>query len=259
MHDTQQTVPQCTHCGSHEKARFDHGFSMAFQPIFDCATGEIFAHEALARGVDGAGASEVIAQVTTSNRYSFDQNCRTKAIQMASQLGLDGRLSINCMPNAILDPINCLRTTIVAARKHAFPTHRLIFEFTETEKIEDIAQFRSVINAFRHLGFTVAFDDFGAGHANLGLLSDVQPDVVKLDMSLVRGIDRDRTRAAIVDACLRMCAEIEIDVVAEGIETVEEFMHLRDAGVRLFQGYLFGKPQFEGLLHVSDVRLPYHA
>jgi EAL domain-containing protein (putative c-di-GMP-specific phosphodiesterase class I) len=91
----------------------------------------------------------------------------------------------------------------------------------------------------------VAIDDFGAGYSGLNLLADFQPDQIKLDMKLVRGIERHGPRQAIVRAIDQACQDLGIDVIAEGVETVEEYAWLANQGIKLFQGYLFAKPAFE--------------
>ncbi len=93
------------------------------------------------------------------------------------------------------------------------------------------------------MGFRTAIDDFGAGYAGLNLLAAFQPDLVKLDMALVRGIDADRARRTIVDHVVRMCVELGIAVVGEGVETRDEAAALRDLGIDLQQGYLYARPQ----------------
>ena len=251
-----RTSMPCTQCADRDGSRFDQPISMAFQPIFDAATGEVYAHEALVRAPNGDGAAAVLNGVTPQNRYSFDQTCRATAIRMAAALGMNTRLCINCLPNAVLHPRNCLRTTIIAARRYGFPIENIIFEFTESEAIENIDHFKAVVAAYKDLGFRTAFDDFGAGYSGLGLLSDIQPDMVKLDLRMIRNIDHDIARRHIVDACLRMCMDMNIEVIVEGVETPGEFRHLRDAGARLFQGFLLGRPQFAQLLHESDFALP---
>jgi EAL domain-containing protein (putative c-di-GMP-specific phosphodiesterase class I) len=90
-----------------------------------------------------------------------------------------------------------------------------------------------------------AIDDFGAGFAGLNLLADFQPDIIKLDMELIRGIDQSRTRQAIVRGTVGICAELGIKVIAEGVETPDECSALQDLGISLLQGYLFSKPLFE--------------
>jgi EAL domain-containing protein (putative c-di-GMP-specific phosphodiesterase class I) len=92
----------------------------------------------------------------------------------------------------------------------------------------------------------MAIDDFGAGHAGLGLLVEFQPDLIKIDMKIIRGIDTSRARQAVVAGIVRIARTLDITVLAEGIET-EEFLTLKAAGIRLFQGYWFARPAFEAL------------
>jgi len=116
---------------------------------------------------------------------------------------------------------------------------------TEGEVIRDQVRFAEFINQYRSLGLKVAIDDFGAGYSGLNLLANFQPDQIKLDMTLVRGIERHGPRQSIVRAIGQACLELGIDVIAEGVRTMEEYRWLGIAGMRLFQGYLFAKPAFE--------------
>ncbi len=229
-------------------------FSMAFQPIVDLAGGRVHAYEALVRGPAGEPAPSVLARVTAANRYAFDQSCRVRAIELASRLGVVGRgayLSINFIPGAMYRPETCVRVTLATARRHGFPLDRLQFEVTEGERVDDPEHLGAIFREYRARGFRVAIDDFGAGYAGLGLLARFQPDVIKLDMELIRGLDGDRVRRAIVGAVLSVCAELDITAVAEGVETRAELDALRDLGVNLVQGYLFARPAFEALPEVS--------
>ena len=228
---------------------FDFEFSMAFQPIVNVRTGGIFAHEALVRGPAGQGAGTVLAKVEQANRYAFDQQCRVKAIELASQLYTladDTKLSINFMPNAVYEPRACIRLTLATAMKCKFPLDRIIFEFTENEQL-DTAHVLNILRSYRDMGFKTAIDDFGAGHAGLALLAKFQPDIVKLDMELIRGIDGDLVKRTIVKNTIRMLDDLGITPLCEGIETSEELYVLRDLGVELMQGYLLAKPAFEAL------------
>lgn len=225
---------------------------MAFQPILrhGSAGQEVYAYEALVRGPGGEGAGSVLTQVTDGNRYAFDQACRVRAIEMAAGLGLGATgaaLSINFMPNAVYEPRACIRASLAAAEKVGMPRERLVFEFTENEAVRDTAHLLRILACYREIGFRTAIDDFGAGHSGLSLLADFQPDTVKLDMALVRGLDRDRVRRTIIRHVAALCEELGCAVVAEGVETPEEFRALQDLGITLFQGYLIGRPGFESL------------
>lgn len=244
----------CEGCTTSSKLDFD--FSMAFQPIYDAVAGRVWGYEALVRGVSGEGAFHVLSQVAPEQKYRFDQDCRVKAIELASRLfpaGEDLILSINFMPNAVYEPAACLRATLLAARRCNFPTSSIMFEFTENEEVFDTSHLTNIITEYRKHGFTTAIDDFGAGHAGLGLLVDFQPDLIKIDMKLIRGIEASPARQAVVTGIIGIAGELGITVLAEGIETEAEFLVLKDAGIRLFQGYWFAKPAFEELPRIDSV------
>ncbi|MDO9337336.1 MAG: EAL domain-containing protein [Caulobacter sp.] len=244
----------CTGCK--DGTGFELPITMAFQPIVDVRSETVFAYEALVRGQDGRGAGAVLAEVSPENRYAFDQQCRTTAIEEAAGLDLaaDGaNLSINFLPNAVYEPKACIRLTLAAAMRTGFPLNRIIFEFTEDESV-DAHHLLNILRTYRSMGFKTAIDDFGAGYAGLGLLSLFQPDIVKLDMALIRGIDRDRVKRTIVGHTLAMLRDLGIEPVCEGIETVDEHDALRDLGVSLMQGYLLAKPQTAALPAVTWVR-----
>jgi EAL domain-containing protein (putative c-di-GMP-specific phosphodiesterase class I) len=241
----------CAGCRAGEG--FETPFTMAFQPIVDMRTRTVFAYEALVRGTEGQGAPTILETVNTHNRYAFDQGCRVKAIDLAAGLGLAEQgalLSINFLPNAVYDPAACIRLTLVTARRNGFPLDRLLFEFTESERVEHDHLGR-IIAAYKALGFRTAIDDFGAGYSGLTLLAKFQPDIVKLDMELVRDIDTDRVKRLLVSGMVGVCREIGVEVLAEGIETQDEHQALLDLGVWLQQGFLLAKPGFECLPQVA--------
>lgn len=243
--------PRTSGCaGCREGEAFEIAFSMAFQPIVDVDRGEPYAYEALVRGPGGEGAFTVLDQLTSANRYAFDQACRVKAIETAMKAGLmntPARLSINFLPNAVYSPVACIQTTLRSAAAVSMPLDRLIFEFTEGEEMASPAHVETIIDTYKRIGFAVAIDDFGAGHAGLDLFARFQPDLIKIDMDLIRAIDSDTRRQAIVRAIVAMCAELETTVIAEGIETPEEARKLHALGIRLMQGYHFARPAFEAL------------
>lgn len=242
----------CDNCS--DKGRLDFDFTMAFQPIVNCASKHIFGYEALVRGLNNESAYSIIAQVNDENRYLFDQHCRVKAIVLAAKLKLDSMLSINILPNAVYKPERCIRTTLDAAKKYGFPTKQIMFEFTENEKIENSDVVKHIVEYYKNSGFTTALDDFGAGYAGLGLLADFQTNIIKIDMGLIRDIDQDKARQIVVKNCLNLFRDLNITPLAEGIETQGEMLWLKDAGVELMQGYFFAKPGFESLPPVDFTR-----
>lgn len=241
----QPTITPCAFCGDEQALDFD--FSMAFQPIVDLRDHSVFAYEALVRGLDGSGAGQILDRVNQDNRYAFDQACRVKAIELAARLQIPCLLSINFLPNAVYQAATCIRATLAAAERFSFPTERIIFEMTENEQLIDKQHLTNIFEEYRRRRFRTAIDDFGAGYSGLNLLAEFQPDIIKLDMALLRGIDHDPVRQTIVQGILGMCRTLNIEVIAEGIETPGELAALQEMGVFLCQGYLFARPAFETL------------
>lgn len=245
-------VSKCSGC--RDGKGLDFGIRTAFQPIVDLTTGRPYAFEALVRGTNGESAGEILSRVTDDNRYAFDQACRVSAIREAVAAGLldtDAKLSINFMPNAVYSPLACIKLTMETALETGLPTNRLIFEFTEDERL-DTTHVQGIVRAYQALGFKTAIDDFGSGHAGLGLLANLQTDAIKLDMDLIRNLDTSLVRRQIVKSLVGLAEEMDLMLVAEGIETENELRALRDIGVRYVQGYLFARPQIGVLPSVGE-------
>jgi EAL domain-containing protein (putative c-di-GMP-specific phosphodiesterase class I) len=238
--------------GCREDIALPFEFKMAFQPIVDVTNHRVWGYEALVRGANGESAFSILSQVTDEQRYRFDQAARVMAIETAGRLftGQDLRLSINFMPNAVYEPNACIQKSLAAAKRAGFPHQNLMFEFTENEKMEDPAHVQRIVEAYRKLGFWTALDDFGAGYAGLGLLSRLQPDLIKIDMELLRDIHLSRAKQAIIAGIVGIARTLDIHVLAEGVENDQELTVLRAAGISLFQGYHFAKPALMALPHV---------
>lgn len=239
----------CDECRKPDALGFD--FTMAFQPILNLETGAPFAYEALVRGLGGEGAGTILAKVNDANCYRFDQACRVKAIELAASLGLHKihgcHLSINFLPNAVYRPETCIRSTLEACSHFFFPSELLMFEVTEGEKVSDTSHLLNIFSDYRSRGFLTAIDDFGAGYAGLNLLSMFQPDVLKIDMELVRGVQSSSVKHATVEGIALVCTRLGIKLIAEGIETQEESDALRRLGIHYQQGFLFARPQIGAL------------
>lgn len=240
------TNKQCFKCKEAPGRTID--FTMAFQPIVDIAEDRIWGYEALVRGPNGASAKSVLEQLDEHNRYWFDQTCRVKAIEMAAELfPTETHLSINFMPNSVYEPRACIRTTLDTSRRTGFDSQYLMFEFTEDEQITDHDHIKNIIASYKKMGFLTAIDDFGAGYAGLNLLAKLQPDIVKVDMDLIRNVDHDDTKRAILKGLNLTASELGITLLAEGVETEAEMIALRAMGIHLFQGYLLAPPKVEAL------------
>lgn len=239
----EEILSGCGKC--HAELGFD--FTFAFQPIVDFKAQKLFGYEALVRGSQGESAWSILSQVNDQNRYAFDQACRVKAIQLASELKLDTMLSINFLPNAVYEPAHCIQSTLRAAKQFGFPIERIMFEITESEQVQDVAHLTKIFDYYQKQGFTTALDDFGAGHAGLNTLANFVPNIMKIDMELVRDIDTHKTKQIIVKSLVDMCHQLNVTVLAEGLETQAEVDFFNGLNVSLMQGYHFAKPGFECL------------
>lgn len=245
---------KCAGCADGTELPFE--FKMAFQPIVDVTEHRVWGYEALVRGPNGEGAHSVLSQLTDEQLYRFDQAARVMAIETAGRLFDDGqaRLSINFMPNAVYEPKACIQKSLEAARRAKFPPSNLMFEFTENERMNNPAHVENIVRSYKALGFWTALDDFGAGYAGLNLLARLQPDLIKIDMELLRDIHLSRAKQAIVAGVASIARELDITVLAEGVESEAELTILRAAGIALFQGYYFAKPALMSLPAVRGVQ-----
>ncbi|QTL05343.1 EAL domain-containing protein [Aquabacter sp. L1I39] len=163
-------------------------------------------------GGGGEPASTILAQVNEDNLYSFDQACRVKALQLPVHLGLPSRaqhgVSINFLPQAIYEPANCLRVTLETAGELGLPLGQIIFELTEHKRATDIGRIGHIMTEYHRFGLRTAIDDFGGDYSGLNLLTEFQPQILKLDLHLTRGIDMDATRRAIVAGIVHMCGSL---------------------------------------------------
>lgn len=243
-------APYCTRC----EGTLDFEFSMAFQPIVDVANREVFAYEALVRGRGGESAASILAQVDDSNLYTFDQACRVRALELAHSLGCDRRVSINFLPNAVYAPEACIQATLATAERLGWPVSQLMFELMETEAVRDRLHLHSIVEAYKAMGFTTALDDFGAGHANLDLLVDLHPDVIKIDRELVCDIQSSPRRQILVEGLIDLAVKLDIRLIAEGVETSGEAAWLYRRGIALQQGFYFARPALEQLPSIAAER-----
>ena len=235
----------CEHCIC--GAGLDFDFTFAFQPIVDAEERRPIAYEALVRGVNGEGAGSILGKVDKRSMYRFDQACRVKAVKLAAELGLKELLCINFMPNAVYKAETCIRTTLAAAEKYNFDTRQLVFEFTEVENLASTDHLISIIEAYNDMGFAIALDDYGAGYSRLNLLIDTSPEFLKLDMYLIRDVHKDPRKQALIEGTFLSMYRLGIKIIAEGVETEEEYRWCRALGIRYYQGYLLAKPGFETL------------
>jgi EAL domain-containing protein (putative c-di-GMP-specific phosphodiesterase class I) len=224
------------------------GLFSVFQPIVHADEPQrVFAYEGLIRGrlPDGNPVSpDRLFSAAKSIGLSADLDCaaRIKAIQTAAQRRISARIFVNINVNSIFDPQRCLASTIAAARASGLCPEQFVFEVVESEEIADPEGLLRVLELFRENGFGVALDDVGAGYASLNLLVRVKPDFMKLDMGLIRNVDRDRYKGHVAAKLLELARELNAHTVVEGVETIGEWQWAREHGADFAQGYLFAAP-----------------
>lgn len=225
-------------------------FSMAFQPIVDLETARVIAYEALVRGHGNEPASTVLTVQGVTDRISIDRACRLTAIDVACSLGVLGTgadLCINVNVRAASNDIPRLPATIAAAQRAGLPLKRLVIEISEEERLKNPRRLQSSLAKYRDLGLRVAIDDFGAGFAGLSLLSAFHPDMLKIDMALTRKIGQRHASRVIVQSIAHICRDLDIQLIAEGVEEAGQVEILQDLGIRYMQGHHFAAPAFEAL------------
>ena len=222
-------------------------YSYAFQPIIDIEAQAVWSYEALVRGAQGEGAASVFSRLHPRDRHEFDRQSRLRALAIAGQLGVSSSVNLNTLPGSLTDGRLGVERTMASALGAGLSLDQLVLEVTESEAIEDPRLLGERLDAYRAKGIRIALDDFGAGYAGLNLLAELHPDVLKLDIALVHGIESRGAPQSIVRAILQVSVDLGIDVVAEGVETMGEFEWLVDHGLVLFQGFLIAKPAFEAL------------
>jgi len=228
-----------------EEQQSEFPFSFAFQPIVDAVSRKVVSWEALVRGPWDEPAWHVLNQIQPLDLPRFDQNARSAAIALAARLGIDRPLHLNLVPRALDANPKTLLATIEAARQASLALDSLVLEVPEAQVVENRTRIAALLREVRSLGVRLAIDDFGATWAALTLLDDLEPEQIKLDIRLVRSVDRTGPRQAILRAIRRACYDLKIEVIAEGVETQAEYEFLQGQRIRLFQGYLFAKPAFE--------------
>ncbi len=174
---------------------------------------------------------------------AFDALARTTAIrQLYGKLSASQALFINFAPGVIYNPDICLQTTFQACREVGADFSRLVFEITEGEDFPDMRLLKSILERYRQEGARVALDDLGSGRTSLSYLAELSPDIVKLDRALIQGLHRSKPAFRLVRSLIAYAHDLGIQVVAEGIEAVDELIAVREAGVDLAQGYYLGRP-----------------
>ena len=220
-----------------------------FQPIVRLADFHLLGYEALSRGPKDTEYESPYHLFGTAAEadlvFELDRLCRRKALFNAGSLDRDCRLFINCLPATIHDPgFKGGALEVLLQKTHLEPA-RVVMEISEKDAIENYALFRSAADYYTDLGFSIAVDDTGSGHSSLETVVELKPQFLKLDISLVRGINKNVIKQELLRAILSLSRSMNSTVIAEGIETQEELDMLLSLGVSFGQGFLIARPSAE--------------
>jgi len=230
----------------HEREMFkecldgDH-LQLALQPIIQSSSNDIVAFECLLRsthkGLDGP-----LPVLHAAERHGMLPELARVVSERAAawmrELPLPISLFMNLHPDELANPVGvCERLEPLQPW-----ANRVVLGITERSRLQGIEAWEDSVEAVTDMGFSIAVDDLGAGYSSLSVLAELQPKYIKVDMSIVRGIDTEPRKQRLVDLLCRFAEATDANLIAEGVETKEEAEALRQCGAHMLQGYLFGRP-----------------
>jgi EAL domain-containing protein (putative c-di-GMP-specific phosphodiesterase class I) len=225
------------------EARFASGLEkmwMAMQPILSWRTRSVFAYEALLR-TDEPTLGSPIAFLDAAERLGrtreLGRAVRRRVADVLIELPTSVSVFVNLHPSDLVDEELCSLDGALTPFASG-----VVLEVTERAALEQVRGLVPAILRLRELGYRIALDDLGAGYAGLSSFALLEPEIVKVDMSLVRGIHRSQTKQKVFRSFARLCKELNTEIIAEGVEVAEERDCLNDLGGDLYQGYLFARP-----------------
>lgn len=248
---------------SREKAPFGEAVGLiadqicqfALQPIVEPSEGKISSLEALIRSNDGGSPEHFFKTLDQDKIYEVDLQTKKYAFALAEKLGIGShKIAVNLLPMSLVNVPGAVEFLVDQISLHGLQPEQVVIEVTENEMISGFNKFNSAIKRLRGEGIGLAINDFGSGYAGLSLLTRFQPDKIKIDREIVSNIHLSGAKQAIVRSIVSCCTDLEITLVAEGIEKLEEWCWLESAGIRRFQGFLFARPQLNG---VGDIHWPH--
>lgn len=217
-----------------------------YQPVADLRGGGIFAWEALARGPAGSAFESPAVLFDFAEEsgliFALERLCRQAAIAGFGRNEGGSKLFINVHPRTLVDPSFHPGETLRLLERHGMAPHDVVLEITERHSTKDFSLFHRTLEHYRDAGYAVAVDDVGTGYSGLWSIAEIRPDFIKLDMSLVRGIDANPVKRALLETFLAFSDKVGCKIIAEGVETDSELGSLVSMGVHYGQGFFLGRP-----------------
>lgn len=218
-----------------------------YQPIVSLKNGEVYGYEALSR-IDLPNCSfntEEMFQIAKQLKkiWELEEICRTLSLKNAAGKSFGKKLFLNVDANIIHDEEFQNGITLKRLQEYGLHPKDIIFEITERTAIEDLKTFQESVAHYKSQHFKIAIDDVGSGYSGLNRICAVSPSLLKIDMAIVRNIDKDTIKQSLVTGMMQFCQDARINLIAEGIETKEEFETLISLGVCYGQGYYIARPK----------------
>ena len=227
----------------------DSNITTYYQPIISLKNSEVLGYEALSRGPVNSyfhSPEKLFDFAKKINKvWELDLLCRLNAIKKAKGIIDNKLLFINIDSDIINDPLFRKGFTKEFLDNHNIDSSHVIFEITEHTAVADYKMFNEVLENYRQQGYRIALDDVGEGYSGLRLMTEVRPDFIKIDMSLIRNIDKDMMKKELLKSFQRFAKITNIHLVAEGIETYDELKTLIEIGIPYGQGYYLQRPSKE--------------
>lgn len=233
-----------------------------FQPICSLTDGSVFGHESLARLTNNSSANicQVFRDAVATKTIIFlDMRCRENALKKASELGFTNSsnlLFINTAPDVLTDKAHSIKMACNIVKKYGIKTEQIVIEITEERNNHNCQFIKQAIQEYKDAGFKIAIDDFGAGYSGLIMLSNIEPDFIKIDRHFITNIDKAAIKYNLVDTIVTLCHRLGIKVIAEGIEREEELKIVQSMGIEFGQGYLLRKPASN--FNFNPIPIPKH-
>jgi diguanylate cyclase (GGDEF)-like protein len=225
----------------------DQQLNTVFQPIVDLRNVSLFGYEALTRGPADSALHSPINLFESAGRHglmsALEYACRELACSRFVRYGAEGKLFLNVSPMSLLEPEYQRGMTHRILDRIGLPAERIVIELSEQYPLDDYVLMRDATDHFRAHGFQIAIDDLGAGYAGLRAWSELRPDYVKVDRHFIERVDADPVKREFLRSILEIAKELDCQVVAEGIETVEQLMTVQSLGIPFGQGYFIGRPE----------------
>ncbi len=228
----------------------DMHLKTAFQPIIDTRSGEVFGFEALAR-IPGSTCFNNIADLfpfaeKIGQLYPVETLCRRQAIASYPNIVKNKEmLFLNINPQILIDPEFASGHTRKLLSEKGLAPKDVVLEITERSAIEDFSTFRDALDHYRNQGYLIALDDVGAGYSSLQSVAELHPDFLKIDRSLIQGVNADPIKWALLETFVTFSKRIGCRIIAEGVETAEEMRTVVQLGVDYVQGFFVARPTFE--------------